>query len=133
MNIGKHLLQYEPVIIDEKDKETFFPLDKDQWEPHNQYVREIQIFADKLLHDRPSDTPAEYALRLEEILSIQYFSKLMKRQVTMEEMDAWADEIPLIAMKNKELSTTSPRNSLGLLIYCKHFSIKITFFLFFLL
>ncbi len=92
MTDGIHFFRPAPLLIDNNKKKTF-PVDKDQWEPHNPYVREIEQFADCILHDKPTDAGAEYALRLEETLSIQYFSKLMKRKVTMDELDAWADEI----------------------------------------
>lgn len=79
------------IMADEGDR--FFPIEKDQWEPDKGYEREIQIFCNNLLHDKPSDTPAEYALRLEECLSIQYYSKLVGRKVTIEELEQWGEKI----------------------------------------
>lgn len=95
LSIKKHLirLSYEPCITDKNGKDTFFSLDKDEFDAHGQYIREIQCFCDKLLKGEESDTSGEYALRLQEILSIQYFSKLMKRKVTIEEMEKWAADI----------------------------------------
>jgi len=92
MSIGQDKGVYCPTIMaDEGDR--FFPIEKDQWEPHEGYAREIQIYCDNLLHDKPSNTPAEYALRLEECLSIQYYSKLTGAKVTLDEMEQWGEEI----------------------------------------
>jgi len=95
LSIKKHLirLSYEPCITDKNGKDTFFGLDKDELDAHGQYNREIQIFCDKILKNQVSDTDGDYALRLEEIISMHYFSKLMKRKVTIEEMEKWAAEI----------------------------------------
>lgn len=91
MTIGKEPLKanYVPVVFDEDNKATYYPVPKDNWEPHESHIREIQIFCDNLLHDRVSNTPAEYALRLQEMLSIQYFAKLQGREATMDEMEEW--------------------------------------------
>jgi hypothetical protein len=80
---------YSPVIFSD-DGDKYFPLDEDNWDPFEGYPREIQIYSDNLLHGKPSNTPAEYALRLQECLSIQYFSKLMKKKATIDEMEGWA-------------------------------------------
>jgi predicted dehydrogenase len=93
MDVSKHLFNYEPCIHTNDDKELWFDFIKDQWEPHNQYHREVQTFCDKILHNQQSDTSAEYALRLQEVISMHYFSKLMGRTVKVEEMEKWANEV----------------------------------------
>ncbi|MHA1793192.1 MAG: Gfo/Idh/MocA family protein [Promethearchaeota archaeon] len=87
--------KYEPVLYPEDDDEDekYFGVQDDQWEPFKSHVREIQIFCDNLLNNKPSNTPAEYALALQETLSIQYFSKLKGKRVTIEEMEAFGEEI----------------------------------------
>ncbi len=66
------------------------------------YMREIQIFCDNILHGKPSETPAGYALHLQETMSIQYFAKLMKRRATREEMDAWGEQVTSSAKSEQE-------------------------------
>nr|MDO8088249.1 Gfo/Idh/MocA family oxidoreductase [Candidatus Sigynarchaeum springense] len=83
---------YAPVIFAD-DGDKYFPLDEDDWDPFEGYSREVQVFCDNLLHGKPSNTPAEYALRLQECLSIQYFSKLVKKRATIEEMEKWGADI----------------------------------------
>ncbi|NMC04597.1 MAG: Gfo/Idh/MocA family oxidoreductase [Candidatus Lokiarchaeota archaeon] len=80
---------YVPVIFAD-DGDKYFPLDEDRWDPFEGYSREVQIYCDNLLHGRPSNTPAEYALRLQECLSMQYYSKLVKKKASIEEMETWA-------------------------------------------
>jgi predicted dehydrogenase len=86
---------YEPTIFPEDDEQepVSFPLNEDPFEPFRGHIREIQLFAQAILEGRPSPTNAEYALRLEEILSLHYFSKLKGGRVTLEEMDAWGAEM----------------------------------------
>ena len=84
---------YDPVIFKEDGSEEFHPMDKDEWDLHDSYAREIQIFCDNLLHGKPSNTPAVYALRLQETISIQFFSKLQGKEVTLDELDAWGAEM----------------------------------------
>ncbi len=83
---------YSPVIFAD-DGDKYFPVDKDSWDPFEGYAREVQIYCDNLLHGWPSNTPAEYALRLQECLSIQYFSKLVKKKATLDEMEGWGKGI----------------------------------------
>ncbi|MBD3188635.1 hypothetical protein GF325_17535 [Candidatus Bathyarchaeota archaeon] len=87
--------KYEPVLYpdDPDEDQVYFEVEDDPWEPFRGHIREIQIFADHILHDTPSSTPASYALALQECLSIQYFSKLQGKEVTVEEMDEWGKEI----------------------------------------
>nr|MDO8111074.1 Gfo/Idh/MocA family oxidoreductase [Candidatus Sigynarchaeota archaeon] len=93
---------YSPVIMADSG-DVYFPLDEDNWEPFEGYPREVQIFCDNLLHgNKPSNTSAEYALRLEECLSIQYFSKLMKKKVTMDEMEQWGKGIAAKHSKDQD-------------------------------
>ena len=84
--------QYDPIIYYDEDEE-FFPIDDDQWDPHSGYAREIQIYCNNLLDGKPSETPGTYALRLQEILSMHYFSKLKGETVTLEQMNDWGKEI----------------------------------------
>ena len=93
--IGKDKLKpdYVPVVYGEDGKPSYYPVPKDTWEPHESHVREIQIFCDNLLQNMASNTPAEYALRLQEMLSIQYFAKLFGREATLDEMEEWGAEI----------------------------------------
>lgn len=84
---------YDPVIFKEDGSEEFHPMDKDAWEPHDSYAREVQIFCDNLLHGKPSNTPAIYALRLQESISIQFYSKLVNKKVTIDEMNAWGKDM----------------------------------------
>ncbi|MHA1680806.1 MAG: Gfo/Idh/MocA family protein [Promethearchaeota archaeon] len=85
---------FEPVLYPEDEvDDTFFGLVEDDWEKFKGHTREIQIFCDNLLKGKPSHTPASYALALEETLSIQYFSKLQGKEVTLEEMDAWGEDM----------------------------------------
>ena len=83
---------YSPVIFAD-DGDKYFPPDEDDWDPFEGYAREVQIYCDNLLHGKPSNTPAEYALRLQECLSIQYLSKLVNKRVTLDEMEGWAKGI----------------------------------------
>jgi predicted dehydrogenase len=84
----------EPILMSEEDDaEIYFGTVHDQWEPSECHIREIQIFCDNLLHGKGTEVDATYALRLQELISIQFFSKLMKKRVTLEEMDAWGNEI----------------------------------------
>ncbi|MHA1717173.1 MAG: Gfo/Idh/MocA family protein [Promethearchaeota archaeon] len=87
--------KYEPVIYpeDEDAEEKFFGINDDPWEPFKSHTREIQIFCDNILKGKPSNTPATYALALQEIISIQYFSKLMGKKVTIEDLDAFGENI----------------------------------------
>lgn len=87
--------KYEPVLYpdDPEEDQVYFEVEDDPWEPFRGHIREIQIFADHILHDKPSSTPASYALALQECLSIQYFSKLQGKEVTVEEMNEWGKEI----------------------------------------
>ncbi len=90
-----------PVLTAPDGKKTTFPVDKDNW-ADDMYMREIQIFCDNILHGKPSDTPAGYALHLQETMSIQYFAKLMKRRATREEMDAWGEQVTSSAKSEQE-------------------------------
>lgn len=92
LTVEKHEMAYEPCLTDASGKQTFIPLEKDQWDAFDGHTREIQIFCENIRNGQPSNTPAEYALRLQELISIQYFSKLMKRRVTIEEMNKWGEE-----------------------------------------
>ncbi len=83
---------YDPVVFGD-DGDVFYPTEKDEWDLHDSYSREVQLYCNNLLHGKPSNTPASYALRLQEILSIHYFSKLMKRKVTVQEMEDWGTSI----------------------------------------
>jgi predicted dehydrogenase len=84
----------EPLLInDEDDSEEFLGSVEDRWEDNECHIREIQIFADNLLRGKGSDVDGEYALHLQEIISMHYFSKMRKKQVTLEEMEQWGDEI----------------------------------------
>ena len=84
---------YDPVLYPEDGEPTFFPVDDDPWEPHESHIREIQMFCDNILKNQPAITPATYALHLQEVLSIQYLSKLKKKRVTLEEMEQFGQEI----------------------------------------
>ncbi|MBN2152171.1 MAG: Gfo/Idh/MocA family oxidoreductase [Candidatus Lokiarchaeota archaeon] len=94
MSIGQDPVKkaYTPVIFADEGDE-YFPLDEDDWDLLDSHAREVQVYCDNLLHGRPSNTPAEYALRLQECISIQYYSKLAKRKVAAEEMEKWAEGI----------------------------------------
>ena len=95
LTIGKSKARkgYEPVIFPEDGEETFYELERDQWEPFKGHTREIQIFCDHILKGVPSDTSGVYALALQETLSIQYLSKLRGKRVTIEDLEAYGDEM----------------------------------------
>jgi predicted dehydrogenase len=94
-NIAKNPIRkaYEPVFYPEEGEETFFEIPADNWEPHKGHTREIQIFCQNILDGKPSNTSAEYALRLQEILSIHYLSKMKGKEVTLEELNEWGKEM----------------------------------------
>jgi predicted dehydrogenase len=92
VNYNPETKSKEPCVMNEEE-EKFFSVSKDQWEPTEPHIREIQIFADNILHNVPCGTPGEYALHLQEIISMHYYSKLMKKRITIEEMEQWGTEI----------------------------------------
>lgn len=87
--------QYEPAVYPEDDDadERFFEVPDDKWDPHRGHTREIQIFCQRLLDGGKTDTPGSYALALQEILSIHYFSALKGKEVTVDELDAFGEEM----------------------------------------
>jgi predicted dehydrogenase len=83
-----------PVIEPEDgDEEIYVDLPQDNFHKSNDKIREVQIFVDNILKGQRSFTDSVYALRLEEIISMHYFSKMKGREVTIEEMDNWGSEI----------------------------------------
>lgn len=88
-----NMLKGAPCLFDEDGNEKIFKVEEDPWEPKEAHIREIQIFCKNIQQGKPSETGAEFALRLEETISLQYFAKLMKKKVTIEEMDAWGEQI----------------------------------------
>ncbi|MHA1821164.1 MAG: Gfo/Idh/MocA family protein [Promethearchaeota archaeon] len=82
-----------PIIIDKNGKKKYVKLPKDKYHPWNSKIRETQMFANSIRLKKPSLVGPEYALRLQEVLSLHYFSKLMQREVTLEEMREWGHKI----------------------------------------
>ena len=71
----------------------YYGYEKDAFERRAHHTRELQFFAHNILQGKPSEVDASYALLLQEMISIQYFAKLMNKEVTVDEMDVWGNEI----------------------------------------
>jgi predicted dehydrogenase len=79
--------------MDDNEDIKYIAANQDEWEPRRTHTREIQFFCQNILEGKPSDTNSVFALALQEILSIHYFSKLKNKNVTLEEMNEWGQEI----------------------------------------
>lgn len=94
INSRRRIIKLEaPAIKNNDGKIKFLKISKDKYHPFNKKIRETTMFADNLLQGKGSICDAEYANRLQEIISLHYFSKLKGREVTLEEMDKWGEEI----------------------------------------
>ncbi|MHA1339186.1 MAG: Gfo/Idh/MocA family protein [Promethearchaeota archaeon] len=90
---SKILKRREPIFIKNNGKIIHFAVKKDNYHPWHAKVREAQYFADQILEDKPSLCNSVYAHRLQQIISMHYFSKLKKREITIQEMDEWGEQI----------------------------------------
>jgi predicted dehydrogenase len=94
INARKKIIKVEsPAIKNLDGKIKFLKNKKDKYHLYDKKIRETTMFADNILQGKGSICDAEYANRLQEIISLHYFSKLKGREVTLEEMDKWGEEI----------------------------------------
>jgi predicted dehydrogenase len=91
---NKEAKQYCPVIKQPNSKsEVYVELPKDNFHKTLDKVRQTEIFVHNILNGNKSHTDSVYALRLEEIISMHYFSKMRGKEATVEEMNEWGKEM----------------------------------------
>jgi len=102
---SKILKKLEPILIKPDGKVIRIPLEKDVYHPFDSKIREAQIFADQIIKGEKSFCDSSYAHRLEQIISMHYFSKLFERQITLNEMEEWGSKILQNNLGNWQLAS----------------------------
>lgn len=82
-----------PMIFAENGKRKKLKILRDNYHKWHSKIRETTMFADNILSNKPSICGAKYTHKLQEVISLHYFSKMQNKEVSKNEMYEWGDSI----------------------------------------
>lgn len=82
-----------PMFINSNGKRRKLRVIKDKYHKWHSKIRETTMFADNILQKKPSICGPEYAHKLQQVISLHYFSKMKGGRSSLKDMEEWGAQI----------------------------------------